>query len=178
MSPTPRPLRGPETSSSPQSSTSLSQQAPAVGLSVSPDYPTNVRQDDATHHPSTPTRATRTAARTHRARCAPSAATSTVVAHRWVLRPATFNRRGFPDEGDQDSCEDPTRWRHALRCVLDYRARVGCVFRDRLRIHVFVDRRDIVMAWRGTITRLEWVDNQIPPMWDGSVVPRPQREGG
>jgi hypothetical protein len=127
-------------------------------------------------------RATRKAARTHRARCPPSAATSTVIAHRWVLCPATFNRRGFLDEGDQDTCEDLTRWRHALRCVLDCRASAGHVFRDRLWIHVLVGRRDIVMAWRGTITRLEWVANlmanQIPPAQDGSVVPRPRREGG
>jgi hypothetical protein len=130
MSPTPRPphaapkprrLPGPRRPLSPPPSASVS----------SPHYPTNVRQDAAAHHPSAPAassaRATRTAARTHHARCAPFAATSTVVAHRWVLCPATFNRCGFPDEGDQDSCEDPTRWRHVLRCVLDCRARTGRV---------------------------------------------------
>jgi hypothetical protein len=38
---------------------------------------------------------------------------------RLVLRPGTFNRRGFPDE---DRCEDPRRWMDALRRVLDRRA--------------------------------------------------------
>ncbi|CAN6330569.1 unnamed protein product [Urochloa humidicola] len=41
---------------------------------------------------------------------------------RLVLRPATFNRRGFPDDGDEDRCEDPGRWMDALRRVLDRRA--------------------------------------------------------
>ncbi|XP_004978380.1 putative F-box/FBD/LRR-repeat protein At1g78760 [Setaria italica] len=41
---------------------------------------------------------------------------------RLVIRPATFNRRGFPDEGDEDRCEDPRRWMDALRRVLDGRA--------------------------------------------------------
>lgn len=61
------------------------------------------------------------------------AAATVVLSRRWprvfatlprlVLRPATFNRRGFPDEeGDEDRCEDPTRWMRALRCVLDRRA--------------------------------------------------------
>jgi hypothetical protein len=57
------------------------------------------------------------------------AAATAVLSRRWprvfatlprlVLRPATFNRRGFPDE---DRCEDPPRWLRALRCVLDRRA--------------------------------------------------------
>ncbi|CAD6268397.1 unnamed protein product [Miscanthus lutarioriparius] len=59
-------------------------------------------------------------------------AATVVLSRRWprvfatlprlVLRPATFNRRGFPDEGDEDRCEDQTRWMRALRCVLDRRA--------------------------------------------------------
>ncbi|PWZ43631.1 putative FBD-associated F-box protein [Zea mays] len=83
------------------------------------------------------------------------AAATAVLSRRWprvfatlprlVLRPATFNRRGFPDE---DRCEDPPRWLRALRCVLDRRAApvvafevdcgfmcvygewFGCVFRE------------------------------------------------
>ncbi|CAN6348893.1 unnamed protein product [Urochloa humidicola] len=45
-----------------------------------------------------------------------------VTLPRLVLHPATFNRRGFPDEGDEDRCEDPGRWMDALRRVLDRRA--------------------------------------------------------
>ncbi|KAJ1279676.1 hypothetical protein BS78_04G172600 [Paspalum vaginatum] len=54
------------------------------------------------------------------------AAATTALSRRWprvfatlprlVLRPATFNRRGFPDEG---YCEDARRWMGALRRVLD-----------------------------------------------------------
>jgi hypothetical protein len=73
------------------------------------------------------------------------------VAHWWVLRPATFNRCGFPDEGDKDNCEDPTRWRRALSCVVNCRARADRVFRDGLQIHVLVGRRDIIVAWRGVV---------------------------
>ncbi|KAF8707263.1 hypothetical protein HU200_030271 [Digitaria exilis] len=60
------------------------------------------------------------------------AAATAVLSRRWprvfatlprlTLRPATFNRRGFPDEGDDDLCEDPQRWMDGLRRVLDARA--------------------------------------------------------
>ncbi|CAL4911554.1 unnamed protein product [Urochloa decumbens] len=60
------------------------------------------------------------------------AATTAALSRRWprvfatlprlVLCPATFNRRGFPDEDDEDRCEDPGRWMDALRRVLDRRA--------------------------------------------------------
>ncbi|KAL6888214.1 hypothetical protein ACP4OV_009240 [Aristida adscensionis] len=41
---------------------------------------------------------------------------------RLLLRPATFNRRGFDGLGDEDFCEDPWRWRAALAGVLAARA--------------------------------------------------------
>ncbi|CAN6357670.1 unnamed protein product [Urochloa humidicola] len=60
------------------------------------------------------------------------AAATTVLSRRWprvfatlpriLLHPATFNRRDFPDEGDEDYCEDPWRWMDSLRRVLDGRA--------------------------------------------------------
>ncbi|WVZ74268.1 hypothetical protein U9M48_022475 [Paspalum notatum var. saurae] len=50
---------------------------------------------------------------------------------RLVLHPATFNRRGFPDGGDKDYCEDAGRWMSALRRVLDGRtAPVGAFETD------------------------------------------------
>ncbi|PVH61408.1 hypothetical protein PAHAL_3G030200 [Panicum hallii] len=36
---------------------------------------------------------------------------------RRLLRVITFNRRDFPDEGDEDYCEDPRRWMCALRRI-------------------------------------------------------------
>ncbi|KAG2599964.1 F-box protein At1g60400-like [Panicum virgatum] len=60
------------------------------------------------------------------------AAATTALSRRWprvfatlprlLLHPATFNRRGFPDEGCEDYCEDPARWIDALDSVLDSRA--------------------------------------------------------
>ncbi|TVU33148.1 hypothetical protein EJB05_24934, partial [Eragrostis curvula] len=60
------------------------------------------------------------------------AAATTVLSRRWprvfatlprlLLHPATFNRRGFPDEGDEDFCEDSSRWIDALDSVFDGRA--------------------------------------------------------
>nr|TKW37759.1 hypothetical protein SEVIR_1G069000v2 [Setaria viridis] len=60
------------------------------------------------------------------------AAATTVLSRRWprvfatlprlLLQPATFNRRGFPDEGDEDYCEDAHRWMDALDRVLNGRA--------------------------------------------------------
>ncbi|KAF8724267.1 hypothetical protein HU200_021294 [Digitaria exilis] len=60
------------------------------------------------------------------------AAATTALSRRWprvfatlprlLLHPATFNRRGFPDEGCDDFCEDPARWIDALDAVLDGRA--------------------------------------------------------
>ncbi|KAF8657923.1 hypothetical protein HU200_059733 [Digitaria exilis] len=60
------------------------------------------------------------------------AAATAVLSRRWprvfatlprlTLPPGTFNRRGFPDEGDDDLCEDPQRWMDGLRRVLDARA--------------------------------------------------------
>ncbi|KAL6641873.1 hypothetical protein ACP70R_020054 [Stipagrostis hirtigluma subsp. patula] len=41
---------------------------------------------------------------------------------RLILRPATFNRRGFPDDGDDDRCEDAGRWMDSLARVLRCRA--------------------------------------------------------
>nr|CAB3476947.1 unnamed protein product [Digitaria exilis] len=60
------------------------------------------------------------------------AAATTALSRRWprvfatlprlLLHPATFNRRGFPDEGCDDFCEDTARWIDALDSVLDGRA--------------------------------------------------------
>ncbi|TVU50916.1 hypothetical protein EJB05_02313, partial [Eragrostis curvula] len=41
---------------------------------------------------------------------------------RLLLRPASFNRRGFPDGGDEDCCEDAARWWRSLSRLLDHRA--------------------------------------------------------
>ncbi|KAG2623050.1 hypothetical protein PVAP13_3KG032081 [Panicum virgatum] len=60
------------------------------------------------------------------------AAATTALSRRWprvfatlprlLLRAATFNRRDFPDEGNEDYCEDTMPWMGALRRVLDARA--------------------------------------------------------
>ncbi|KAL6629660.1 hypothetical protein ACP70R_029425 [Stipagrostis hirtigluma subsp. patula] len=60
------------------------------------------------------------------------AAGTTALSRRWprvfatlprlLLHPATFNRRGFDDGGDEDYCEDPWRWMDALAAVLIGRA--------------------------------------------------------
>ncbi|TVU09922.1 hypothetical protein EJB05_43421, partial [Eragrostis curvula] len=60
------------------------------------------------------------------------AAATTVLSRRWprvfatlprlVLHPATFNRRDFDDDGDEDYCEDSFRWGDALEAVLANRA--------------------------------------------------------
>lgn len=48
---------------------------------------------------------------------------------RLAIRPSAFNRRAFPDlNGDEDRCEDPGRWRAALRRILELRTAPIAVF--------------------------------------------------
>jgi hypothetical protein len=56
------------------------------------------------------------------------AAATVALSRRWLrvfatlprlrINPATFNRRGFPNDGVEDRCEDDVRWRAALHRIL------------------------------------------------------------